>query len=114
MFPGKTLYQMVIAIQKHLNINRIPWQIVTLVSEFLDIRTVLDNVMQERAAMNLGVNSRQADVFTYEMEEKLWKLGLLGEDTPDKLRFTVYVLIGLNLIFRSVQDQLPTTTLDSP
>ena len=103
MYPGKTLYQMIVAIQKHLNINRIPWQLISDY-DFLDVRTVLDNVMQERTAMNLGVDQRQADLFTYEMEEELWRRGFLGEDTPDKLRFTVYVLIGLNLIFRSVQD----------
>ena len=43
-FPGKTLYQMIVAIQKHLWVNKI-----NLVEgrDFLELKTVLDNVMHE-------------------------------------------------------------------
>ena len=83
-FPGKTLYQMVVAIQKFLHINKIMWRLVDSY-EFMDVQTVLDNVMQERAAMNVGVTKRQAQVITFKTEQELWQKGLLGEDSPDKV-----------------------------
>ena len=53
-YPGKTLYQMVVAIQKYLWVNRIFWQLIEGI-EFVDTKTVLNNVMMERTKMNLGV-----------------------------------------------------------
>ena len=103
LYPGPTLYQIIVAIQKHLNVNRIKWELVTG-HYFLDVRTVLDNVMKERTALNLGVNKKQANLITYEMEQDLWNRNFLGEDSPEKLRLTVYFLVGLRLMFRSVQD----------
>ena len=103
LYPGATLYQLIVALQKYLNINRIQWELISG-KEFLDVRTVLDNVMKERTSMHLGVVKRQAKLITYAMEEDLWKRNYLGEDTPEKLRLTVYFLIGVRLLFRSVQD----------
>ena len=102
-YPGKTLYQLVIALQSYLNANKIPWKLIDG-PDFLDVRTVLDNVMIKRTEMNLGIRSRQADLITHEMENDLWKRHYLGEDTPDKLRSTVYFLMGMNCYLRSVQD----------
>ena len=45
-YPGKTLYQMVVAIQKYLHINRLMWRLIDG-PEFIDLKTVLDNIMQE-------------------------------------------------------------------
>ena len=48
-YPGKTLYQLVVAIQKYLNMNKIMWKLVDFKSsEFEDLHNVLDNVMKER------------------------------------------------------------------
>ena len=102
-FPGKTLYQIIIGIQKHLQINKIHWRLVED-PDFVDVRTVLDNVMKERAAMNLGLVSRQADLITYDMEVDLWNRNFLGTDTPEKLRTTCYFYLGINFFLRSVQD----------
>ena len=60
--------------------------------------------MKERTAMNVGVNKKQAGLISYEVEEKLWKTGLLGEDTPDILRDTVLFLIGINVTLRAVEE----------
>ena len=94
---------MVVAIQKYLHIIKIMWRLVDSV-EFIDLQTVLDNVMQERAAMNVGVTKRQAKVITYKTEQELWEKGLLGEDSPDKLRDTVLFLLGVNLYLRAIED----------
>ena len=99
-YPGRTLYQLVISIQKYLHVNKIHWKILEGV-EFEDLRTVLDNVMRERTEANVGTVRRQADLITYEYENELWEKGFLGEDEPDKLRNTVLFLIGINCILRA-------------
>ena len=85
-YPGKTLYQLVVTIQKYLNINKIMWHLVYMKSnESEDLRNVLDNVMKERAELGIGNVKQQAQFISYEYKEELWDQNILGEDTPDKL-----------------------------
>ena len=102
-YPAHTLYQLVLAIQKYLWVNKINWQLVEG-KDFTDLKIVLDNVMKERARANVGVVRKQAQVITYEFEEKMWSNSVLGEDTPDKLRDTVLFLLGINLFHRAVDE----------
>ena len=111
-FPGKTLYQIIVGIQKHLQIHKITWRLIED-PEFVEVKTVLDNVMKERAALNLGLVSRSADLITYEMELDLWNRNFLGTDTPDKLRTTCYFYMGINFFLRSVQDHYNMRRWDS-
>ena len=99
-YPGKTLYEMVVSIQKFLNQNNIPWKLLED-PQFLDVKTVLDNTLKERAQRNIGMIRKQAQLITFEHEDYLWSQGLLGEDTPDKLRETVLFLLGINLALRA-------------
>ena len=101
-YPGRTLYQMVVCIQKYLNINKIQWKLLDPHDQaFTDLRTVLDNVMKERASLGIGTTKKQAETITYDYEEKLWSRLVLGEDTPDKLRNTCLYLIGINCCLRA-------------
>ena len=100
LYPGRTLYQLCMAIQKYLNTNKIAWKIVEG-TEFEEVKTVLDNVMKERTAMNIGVRKKQAQFINYKVEEDLWTSGILGEDTPDKLRDTVLFLLGNHCTLRA-------------
>ena len=102
-YPGKTLYQLIVAIQKFLQINDIKWKLIHG-DEFTDLRNVLDNVMKERCADSVGMVKKQADIISYEYEEKMWQNGILGEDTPDKLRSTILFLLGINLALRAVEE----------
>ena len=81
------------ALQKYLWINHIDWQLIEG-PEFIDVKTVLDNVMQEHTKASIGVVPKRAEVITYEFEEKMWNTGVLGKDTPGKLRDTVLFLLG--------------------
>ena len=54
LYPGKTLYQMVVALQKHLWVNKVNWQLVEG-RDFQELKTVLDNIMMERTRANIGV-----------------------------------------------------------
>ena len=103
LFPGKTLYQLVRAIQKHLNVNKIPWRLIDD-PEFLDICTVLDNLMKERKQMGIGVEEKVADIITFDMEKSLWDRGFMGEETPLKLQRAVYFGLGMQCYLRSKQD----------
>ena len=87
-YPGKTLYEMIIAIQKYLNVNQLPWKLIDG-NSFTNVKTVLANTMKERAEQNIGMVQYQAQYISTEFECALWKMGVLGEDTPDKLRSTV-------------------------
>ena len=63
----------------------------------MNLQCVLDNVMKERASMNLGTVRRQAQVISMNYENDLWDRKVLGEDTPEELRNTVLFLLGVNL-----------------
>ena len=103
-YPGRTLYQMVSVIQKFLTVNKLKWKIVDNVEAFEDVKIVLDNVMKERTAANVGVGKKQAGIVMYEMEERLWGEGILGENTPEKLRNTVMFLLGINASLRAIDE----------
>ena len=83
-YPGKTLCELVIAIQKYLNQKNLPWKLIDDPS-FLDLNMVLDNIMKECAAASIGVVKRQAEFITEEYENELWRSGTLGEDNHQKL-----------------------------
>ena len=99
-YPGKTLYEMIVCIQKFLNEKNIPWKLIDD-KEFILVKNVLDNVMKERAQLNLGMVKRQAEFISLDYEEELWRKGILGEDSPDKLRDTVLFILGINLVLRA-------------
>ena len=99
-YPGRTLYQMICSIQNFLRKNDVNWRLVHR-DEFIQFQRVLDMVMQERAAKVIGTVKKQAQVISLEYENQLWAKGLLGEDTPDKLRDTVLYLLGVNLALRA-------------
>ena len=101
LYPGPSLYQLVVAIQKHLNVNKMGWKIVEG-EGFDDIKIVLDNVMKERTQMGIGSGKKIAKLITFDIEEDLWQRNFLGSDTPDKLRTTVFYLIGLRCMLRGV------------
>ena len=56
--------------------------------------------------MNIGTVTKQAKFISMEHENKLWEKGVLGEDTPDKLRSTVLFLIGVNVGLRAGDDMI--------
>ena len=95
-YPGRTLYQLYIAIQKHLELNGVFWKLVDG-PDFSKLCCCLDNVMKECAANNIGMVKRQAQVISYSFENKLWEDKKLGEEMPDQLRSTVLFLLGINI-----------------
>ena len=114
-YPGKTLYHLVISIQKYINQGGVDWKLVES-KEFSQLRNVLDNVMKDRASRNIGTTVRRAESISLEFENQLWEKGLLGEDKPDKLRNTVLFLLGMNLGLRAGDEHydLRRDTMEKP
>jgi hypothetical protein len=103
-YRGQTLFEMVIAIQHHL---RQHGRFVTIMDDeqFLETRNLLDKKMKELAAKGIGIEKRQAEVVSLEMENTMWEKGVLGMDTPGQLRDTLFFLIGLNFALRGGDEQ---------
>ena len=57
--------------------------------------------MKQRTELSIGTVRKQIDLITYDQENILWREGLLGKDTPDKLRDTILSLLGVNLALRA-------------
>ena len=56
-YPGKTLYHLVVSIQKYLNHKGRNWKLIEG-SQFGKLRNVLDNLMKERAQSNISAVKR--------------------------------------------------------
>ena len=55
--------------------------------------------MNEHTAIRLGVR-RSSSVISLDNENRMFDLGILGEDTPIKLLETVIYMLGLHLALR--------------
>ena len=65
--PGKTLYEMVISLQKFVNQNGLGWELIEG-EDFVEVKNILDNVMKQRAEANLGTVKRQAHFISMDYE----------------------------------------------
>ena len=97
-FPPKTLYQIVLCVQFHLETLGFNWKIIDE-ETFKEIRFTLDNVMKMRTSLGVGISVKKADIITKMDEDILWSKGVLGTDSPEKLLFTVLYVVGLNCAF---------------
>ena len=100
-YPPKTLYEMIICIQFHLETLGFSYKLVSDDDNFKDLKYTLDNIMKERTAAGLGNNKRQAEVVTTVIEDILWEVGVVGLDTPDQLRNAVFMCLGLGCAMRA-------------
>ena len=103
-FPPKTMYDIVMCIQFHLEKLGFGWK---LISEeiFQEVRFTLDNIMKERTAKGIGISVHKSDVLTLTDEDTLWCLGLLGTHSPEVLLHTVMFTIGLSCSLRAGKEQ---------
>ena len=99
-YPGHMLYQIVCSLQNYLRKKGVNWKLVHG-TEFCKLEWILDSVMKERAAKQLGMIKKQTQVISMKFEDELWDKNILGEDTPDKLRNTVLFLLGINLALQA-------------
>ena len=69
--------------------------------DFKNFRVILDNVMKERALLNIGMVKKKAQFIPLSYEDTLWSKGILGEHNPEILRNTVLFLIGIHCSLRA-------------
>ena len=98
-YPGRTLYQFCVAIQKYLFSKGLKWKLIDG-DQFENLRNVLDNLIKERAAKQIGTTVRRAELISQKHETIMWEKGILGEATPTQLRETVLFLIGIHIGLR--------------
>ena len=92
-FPGKTLYDILICVQFHLETLGFCFKLLTD-NNFASGKYTLDNLMKLRTLQGIGVSVKKAQVLTATDEDFLWSIGLLGTENPDTLLNTVVFRIG--------------------
>ncbi len=93
-FPGRTLYNIVLLLQFHLEKTGRMWKLLSDSEPFVRVKYTLDNVMKSRAKSGIGQKVSSKPIELSE-EDKMWQTGVLGEHEPVTLRNTVQYLIGL-------------------
>ena len=94
-FPAKTLYQIVICVQFHLESMGLVWKLLDD-KEFTELKFTLDNTMKQRVTNGIGINVKKADIISVVEEDILWERGILGSENPEQLLQTILYVVGLN------------------
>ncbi len=97
-FGGKGLYNLVVLIQFHLEKRGWMWHLLDD-DEFVKLCFTVDNLMKMRCVDRVSV-TKSATPISVTDEELMWQKGILGEDSPVKLRNTVLYLLGLTCALR--------------
>lgn len=111
-FPPKTLYEILILVQFHLETLGFCW---TFLEDeaFGDVKFTLDNLMKSHCSHGLGNNVHQAQVITFDEEELMWQKGVLDHDSPEKLLHTLVYLLGLSCTLCAGKEHHALRSLDS-
>ena len=99
-FPGKTLYDIVVCLQFHLECMGFGWKLLSD-DTFMNIRFTLDNMMKLRTAQGIGVSVRKAQIMTATDEDLLWSMGLFGTNSPEVLLNTIVLILGKGMCIES-------------
>ena len=99
-FPAKTLYEICMYVQFHLESVGYMWQLLAD-ARLMDLKFTLDNTMKERCSQNIGGPVKKAEVLSHVDIDILWENGFLGEDNPNQLLTTVFFMIGMSCALRA-------------
>ena len=107
--PGRcctpnSLYQMCCGIQRYLRDNGKPGLNLFENPSVKLFQDSLDAELKSLTRKGVGSEVKQAQAFTEEQEERLWRVGALGDDAADVLLDTMVFLIGKNFALRSGQE----------
>ena len=92
-FPGKTLYDIIVCVQFHLECMGFAFKLIND-ERFHDLKYTLDNTMKLCVTTGVGLSLRQVQVLSVTDEDYLWSIGFLGSGNPDQLLNTVVFCIG--------------------
>ena len=100
-FPGKTLYEILVCVQFHLECLGFAFHLISDTQPFRDLKYTLDNTIKQRVADGIGVTLKQAEVLSATDEDYLWSLGFLGTSNPWQLLNTVVFCVGKAFALRA-------------
>lgn len=107
-YPGRSLNEIVLSLQKYLELNG---KIVRLLDPKMSLlRAALNLEMQKSTKAGIGMITKQAEPISKEDEEKLWEAGILSGDDPQGLLRAVFWLIGINFGIRGGEEQRNLTS----
>ena len=69
--------------------------------EFAVFRGTFDSVLKDLHSSGVSISTKQAEVISTDLEDRLWSEGVLGSDTPQKLLDTLVFCFGLNYALHS-------------
>ena len=92
-FHGKTLYEILLCIQFHLEKNGYTWKLLND-GMFCEVKFTLDNMMKLRTSQGVGLKVKKAKFMSHSEEDYLWNMGYLGVDNADKLLNTMVFILG--------------------
>ena len=102
-FPGKTLYEILISVQFHLETIGLCWKLLNE-ERFSEVKFTLDNMMKLHTSQGIGNSVRKAEILSKDQEEILWSLGLLGYQDAETLLNTVVFMIGKGFALRAGEE----------
>ena len=113
-FPAKTLYDILICIQFHIETLGLAYKFLSD-EKFKEVRFTLDNIMKQRTKDTVGGSVRRAEVLSFTDEDLMWSLGLLGMHNPESLQNAVLITLGLSCSLRAGKEhyQLRSIPFDS-
>ena len=99
-YPPNSVKELIVAIQMYLMKHKVLWKLLDDTDDkFMDLYTIVDNMMKQRVAMGLGV-IKSATPISCNIEEDLWSSDVLGEHCPKQLSDTIMYLLAVNLALR--------------
>ena len=100
-FPPDSIHHIVSGVQRFICWKNNPAIDIFKDPEFADFRCCLDSEMKRLQQSGLGSKRRKAEPLSDAEEEELWKLGLLGDHSPQSLVDTIIVMNGIYFALRS-------------
>ena len=75
-------------------------------ANFPCLHNALDRQLKMLRSIGVGVEVQRASIITSEMENTLWKLGIVGTHSPKALLNAVFFYNGKNFLLRGVQEHI--------
>ena len=98
-YTSGSIFSVATALQRHFEMNGKPISIFND-PQFLGLKNVIDNAMQEKCKQGIGITKKQAAVITVSQENTLWEKKILGDGDPQTLLDTVFWVVGVNFGLR--------------
>ena len=98
-----TLYDLLVMVQSLFKENRKRYKLFED-DAFFDYKNTLDNLIKQLSKEGKIAPCEKAKPISLDEEEKLWTMGILGEDTPTKLVYTLLYLLDIHFGLHAAEE----------